>query len=381
MRRTRRVLVAAATALAVIAPAACTAAPAETAPQETAPRNTDRVGLQRLLDEIVAVGAVSALAEVRDEHGVWRGASGVAERGTRQAVPLRGRFRVGSITKTFVATVVLQLVNEGRLRLDDTVRKWQPGAVPNGRSITVRHLLSHTSGLYDYVRTLPKPPPGKEFLENRLRTWTAAELIKRAVGYRPEFEPPGSDSAYSNTNYLLLGQIIEEVTGQSYGEVIERRIIRPLDLRGTSVPGTFPRIRGPHPHGYVRALQDGKMQLVDITAFDPSVAGASGEMISTTTDLNRFFAALLDGRLLPDHLLNEMKTPGVEGATYGLGLLWQHAPCGVRMYGHSGSIWGYQSSSFTTENGRRQVTLAIMPNFRDNPSNKITAFMNKAICG
>lgn len=370
MRQVHRALVTATTALAVIAaPAAATAAPEE----------SDRVGLQGRLDDVVAAGAVGALAEVRDEHGVWRGSSGVAELGRTRAVPVHGRIRAGSITKTFVATVALQLVAEGRLRLDDTVEAWLPGAVPGGHRITVRHLLNHTSGLYDYLRTLPMPP-GQEFLDNRWRTWTADELVQRAVANPPTFEPPGSAYGYSNTNYLLLSQIVEEVTGRPYGEEIERRIIRPLRLHGTSLPGTSPRIRGPHPHGYVPTLRDGEMHLLDYTEMNPSVMGASGEMISTTGDLNRFFAALLGGRLLPTHLLDEMRTPGVDGRTYGLGLAWRDTSCGVRVYGNDGDALAYHSWSFSTEDRRHQVTVALTPDFRGDPDDAVDAFLNEAFC-
>ncbi|MGH3990081.1 MAG: serine hydrolase domain-containing protein, partial [Pseudonocardiaceae bacterium] len=332
MKRVLRALVMATTVLAVIAaPAVATAAPEE----------SDRAGLEGRLDDVVAAGAVGALAEVRDEDGVWRGTSGVAELGRTRAVPVRGRFRAGSITKTFVATVALQLAGEGRLRLADPVEAWLPGVVPGGHRITVRHLLNHTSGLYDYLRTLPMPP-GQEFVDNRWRTWTAAELVQRAVAQPPTFEPPGSAFAYSNTNYLLLGQIVEKVTGRSYGEEIERRVIRPLRLRGTAVPGTSPRIRGPHPHGYVPTQQNGEMHLLDYTEMNPSVMGASGEMISTTADLNRFFAALLGGHLLPEPLLDEMRTPGVEGGRYGLGLAWRNTSCGIRVYGNDGDALAYQ---------------------------------------
>ncbi|MPZ63568.1 MAG: serine hydrolase [Propionibacteriales bacterium] len=365
-------LVAATTGLAVVAaPAVATAAPQEA-----------DAGPQSWLDEVVAAGAVGALAEVRDEDGVWRGTSGVAEMGKTRAVPVRGRFRVGSITKTFVATVILQLVGEGRLGLDDTVEAWLPGVVPDGHRITVRHLLNHTSGLYDYLRTLPMPPT-QEFWDNRWRTWTASELVQRAVANPPTFEPPGSAYAYSNTNYVLLGRIVEEVTGGSYGEEIERRVIRPLRLRGSWVPGTSPRIRGPHPHGYVPTLQGGEMRLVDYTEMNPSVFGASGEMISTTRDLNRFFAALLGGRLLPGHLLDEMRTPGVEGGMYGLGLAWRDTSCGVRVYGNDGDALAYQSWSFSTEDRRRQVTVtvALTPDFRGDPDDAVDAFLNEAVCG
>ncbi|MFK3985612.1 serine hydrolase domain-containing protein [Micromonospora sp. NPDC050397] len=372
MRRMLRSLVIATAALAVVAPTAAATA---------GPRDVKRAGLQSRLDGVVAAGAVGALAEVRDAGGVWRGNSGVAELGTRREVPVDGRFRAGSITKTFVATVVLQLVGEGRLRLDDPVEAWLPGVVPGGRRVTVRHLLNHTSGLYDYLRTLPMPP-SPEFLDNRWRTWTPAEQVRRAVANPPTFEPPGSAYAYSNTGYLLLGQIIEKVTGRSYGEEVQRRIIRPLRLRGTEMPGTSTRIRGPHPHGYVPTERNGRVRLVDFTTMNPSVMGAGGEIISTTRDLNRFFVALLGGRLLPGHLLDEMRTRGVGGGrAYGLGLAWWDTSCGVRVYGNDGDALAYQSWSFSTGDGRRQVTVALTPTFDGDPDDAVEAFVDRAICG
>jgi D-alanyl-D-alanine carboxypeptidase len=373
MKRGLRALVTATTALAVIA------APA-TAQAKAGPQEAERTGLQRSLDGIVAATAVGALAEVRDEHGLWRSTSGVAELGTTRAVPVDGRFRAGSVTKTFVATVVLQLVGEGRLRLDDSVEAWLPGVVPDGDRITVRELLNHTSGVYDYLRTLQLPPaPG--FLDNRWRTWTTTELVRRAIANPPTSETPGSAYAYSNTNYLLLGRIIAKVTGRPYGEEIERRVIRPLRLRGTSVPVTSPWIRGPHPHGYVLIGEDGETHLVDYTEMNPSVMGASGEMISTTADLNRFFAALLGGRLLPGHLLAEMMTPGVEGGTYGLGLAWRDTSCGVRVYGNDGDALAYQAWSYSTRDGHHQATVALTPDFHGDADDAVGAFLSKAICG
>jgi len=363
MKRAVRVLVGAVTVSAMVAaPAAAVGGP-------------DRAGLQRQLDDVVAASAVGGLAEVRNERGVWRGVSGVSELGTTRAVPVNGRFRAGSITKTFVATVVLQLVDEGKLRLDDPVGKWLPGVVPNGDDITVRHLLNHTSGLYDFKETLPLPPT-QEFLANRWRTWTAAEMIQRAVAHPPTFETPGSAFDYSNTNYALLGEIIEKVTGESYGDEIERRLIRPLRLHGTEMPGTSPRIPGPHPHGYVPTEQG----LLDYTAVNPSFLGAGGELISTTSDLNRFFAALLGGRLLPAHLLDEMKTPAVKGRAYGLGLSWRDTPCGIRVYGNDGDALTHQTWSFSTPDAHRQVTVALTPNFAADPDDTIDNLVNKAIC-
>src|SRR4051794_8196926 len=327
----------------------------------------------RGLDGVVAIGA---LAEVRDGREVlWRGSSGVAELGSSRRPSVNGRFRAGSITKTFVATVVLQLVGERRLRLEDSVERWLPGVVPNGENITVRQLLNHTSGLYDYKDTLPMPP-SEEFYANRYRTWTAAEQIERAVVNPPVFEPPGSKYKYSNTNYLLLGEIVKKVTGRSYADEIERRIIRPLKLHGTTMPGTSPSIPGPHPHGYIP--KDGG--LIDFTELNPSLFGAGGDMISTTHDLNRFFAALLGGRLLKPQLLTAMKTPGTKDGTYGLGLSWHRTACGIRVYGNDGDALAYQAYSFATEDTHRQVTVAVTPKFPTNPDASVDAFIDKAIC-
>jgi D-alanyl-D-alanine carboxypeptidase len=346
-----------------------------------APQDADRAGLQSGLDGVVAVGAVGALAQVRTEHGVWRGSSGVAEVGKTRAVPVNGRFRVGSITKTFLATVVLQLVDEGELRLEDTVESWLPGVVPNGHHITVRQLLNHTSGLYDVIPTLPLPPD-PAFLDNRWRSWTGEELVARALANPPVFETPGSAFSYSNTGYTLVGQIVEEATGTSYARQIERRVIRPLQLDDTWLPGTSTRLRGPHPHGYVPIeQQNGGRRLVDYTEMNPSVFGAGGEMISTTKDLNRFFSVLLSGSLLPRHLLDQMKAPGTATRRYGLGLTWRDTPCGVRVYGNDGDALAYQAYSFSTEDRRRQVTVAVTPTFAGDIDAAVNTFVNRAICG
>jgi D-alanyl-D-alanine carboxypeptidase len=338
-------------------------------------------GLQDRLDAVVAAGAVGALAEVRDDHGVWRGTSGSASLGRHRAVPAASRFRAGSITKTFVATVVLQLVAEGRIRLTDPVEDWLPGVVPDGDHITVRHLLDHTSGLADYLDTLTLPPD-PAFLDNRWRTRSSGDLIRRALANPPTSDLPGTRFDYSNTNYLLLGQIVGKATGRPYGREIERRIIRPLGLRGTSLPGTAVRIPGPHPRGYVPIERDGELHLVDYTEMNPSVMGASGEIISTTADLNRFFAALLGGRLLPPRLLAEMKTQRVEGRGYGLGLAWWHeTSCHVRVYGNDGDALAYQAWSYSTEDHRRQVTVAFTPTFHGDTDAAVTALVDEAICG
>jgi D-alanyl-D-alanine carboxypeptidase len=336
--------------------------------------------LQKGLDQVVAAAAVGAVAEVRDGRRTWRGTSGVAELGTTRPVPVMGQVRIGSVTKTFVATVVLQLVAEGRLRLNDSVEKWLPGVVPNGQNITVRELLNHTSGLFDYKDTLPAFPPDPKFLDLRWRTWTAAEQIQQAVAHPPTSDKPGTEYKYSNTNYLVLGEIIAKVTGRTYSEEITRRLIRPLHLRDTVMPGSSTRIPEPHPHGYIPIERDGEPTLVDFTQMNPTLFGAGGDMISTPYDVNRFFTALLGGRLLPAHLLREMKTPGVKDGTYGLGLAWRETSCKIRVYGNDGDALAYQAYSFSTADTRRQVTVAVTPDFGANPDDTVDAFIDKTIC-
>jgi D-alanyl-D-alanine carboxypeptidase len=335
----------------------------------------DRTAFQAALDQLVAAGAAGALAEVRDEHGRWRGSSGVAELDRPRPVPVNGRFRAGSITKTFVAVVVLQLVAEGRLRLDDTVEHWLPGAVPAGDRITLRHLLDHTSGLYNYTDDLPLRDP--EFLEVRFRTWTPWELLRLATRHPLQFEP-GKRWEYSNTDDIVLGLVIQQATGRPYGAEVKRRIIRPLRLHGTSVPGTNPHIRGPHAHGYLPLVSDGQVQPVDVTALNPSAAWAAGEMISTAADLNRFFAALIGGRLLGPAELQAMTSPVPPSVDYGLGLMLRRLPCGTTVYGHMGDAPGYSAWSFTTADTRRSITLSIT--WGTDAPDDVEALLTAALC-
>ncbi|WP_327007979.1 beta-lactamase family protein [Dactylosporangium sp. NBC_01737] len=358
-----------AAALAVVAVDADAAAATDARPE-------DRSVLRQALDELVADGAAGALAELRDDHGTWGGTSGIAELGTARPVPAAGRFRAGSIVKTFMATVVLQLVGEGQLRLDDTVERWLPGLVPDGTRITVRHLLNHTSGLYDYLGDLPLHDPAA-LVNIRWRTWEPRELVRLATAHRPLFEP-GAGWSYSSTNYIVIGLLVQQVTGQPYGTEVQRRIIRPLQLRGTAMPGTYPRIRGPHPHGYLLAVVDGHPNPVDITAFNPSVAGASGELISTAADLNRFFAALAGGRLLREALWREMITPTPPAEQYGLGLMRWELPCGVTAYGHTGDFVGYSSLSAVTAGARRSLTVAVT--WGTAVPDDLDAVLTKAFC-
>jgi D-alanyl-D-alanine carboxypeptidase len=347
----RAAVTAAAVLIAVATPAAALA--------------TGRNGLQAKLDAIVAQGPVSALVEVRDGPRTVRLTSGSNRYGTTEPVDPRGRFRAGSVTKMLTATVVLQLVAERRLRLTDPVDRWLPGLLPAGNGITVRQLLDHTSGLADYTRKLPLSPP-TGYLPLRWTTWTPEELIARATA-----QPLGTGYAYSSTGYLVLGLLIDRITGRPYGREISRR----LHLSRTAFPGTSPRIPGPHAHAY---LPDGAGGVIDITEYNPSVMGAAGELITTAADLNRFTAALLGGRLLPPALLERMKR--VEPpSTRGLGLELLALSCGTA-YGHSGDALGSSTWTFTRGQGRT-ATLAVTWGTNRPGQPAVAALLEEALCG
>jgi D-alanyl-D-alanine carboxypeptidase len=377
MTSLRRIL-AASTAVGTLATFAVATATATPGVTTSAP--APAAGLQQALDAVVAAGAAGALAEVRDGSATWRGSSGVAKLGSPTAVPAQGRFRAGSITKTFLATVVLQLVAERQLSLDDVLEDLLPrtaGVVPGADRITVRQLLTHTSGLGDFMGDLPLRPPSA-FLGVRWKTWDPWEMITMAVSH-PATAP--GQYRYSNAGYLLLGMVVERITGHSYGSEVRHRVIDRLGLHGTTMPGTDPLIHGPHSHGYLPVEEDGTVRPVDLSVMNPSVFGASGEIVSTAADLNRFFAALLDGRLVRRDLLEVMKTPP-DGSTYGLGLRKRTLGCGVTVYGNDGDALVYLAYAFITADGRRQVTVSLTPwgPDRNSTDGAVDALLDRALC-
>ncbi|MFI7441868.1 serine hydrolase domain-containing protein [Nonomuraea indica] len=346
-----------------------------------------RGALKTTLDRIVKEGAVGAQAEVRDERGRWTGRSGTARLGTGRPMPADGRFRIGSTTKAFTATVVLQLVGEKKVSLDDTVEHWLPGLVPDGSRITVRRLLNHTSGLFDYLRTKGMPKDGDDIRRDGRRTYTPGELVRLAVK-NPPFFPPGTSWMYSNTNYILAGMIIERAAGNTFPEEVARRIIEPLGLRDTFLPGTSVKIPGVHARGYFPRTIEPVGALVDVTEFNPSFAGAAGEMISTTADVSRFFTALLSGKLLAPEQLKEMTTivdisqqTGVPGLGYGLGLESVRLSCGARSWGHGGSTPGYATYVGFTRDARRQAVLYATGLTSEKSDAAAKEMVDRALCG
>ncbi|GLZ78626.1 D-alanyl-D-alanine carboxypeptidase [Actinorhabdospora filicis] len=335
-------------------------------------------GIQRVLEQAVADGTTPGIiAEVRDGDGRWFGAEGVADTGTGRERHRQDRFRIGSTTKAFTSTVVLKLVAEGRLSLEDSVEKWLPGVVRgngnDGAAITVRQLLNQTSGLFAYtldpawIDAYFSP----NYPEHQYEHYRPGDLVAIAMTHPPLYAP-GTSWNYSNTNFVLAGMIIEKVTGRSYADEVTRRILRPLGMSATYVPGDETVIRGPHGRAYSTLWQGPTAERHDVTDMDASWGRAAGDMVSTTGDLQTFFRALLGGRLLPPALLEEMLTTiptdgkgWLEDRGYGLGIVAHKLPCGVTAWGNGGMIHGSWTYAMGSKDGSRMVVSNINGDWGD----------------
>ncbi|MFF4898662.1 serine hydrolase domain-containing protein [Streptomyces sp. NPDC001068] len=371
---------------ALVAATALALSAALVAPAAAAPADGHRA-TREAARAAVAAGVPGVTATVRDPHGTWSTTAGVGDTRTGAPRSASDHYRVGSVTKTFVATVLLQLEAQGRLSLDDTVDKWLPRVVRghghDGRRITVRQLLNHTSGIFNYTadddfgRTYFLKDG---FLRHRYDTLTPAELVGIAMRHEPVFAP-GTGWSYSNTNYVLAGMVIKAVTGHSYAREITRRVIEPLHLTGTSVPGTRHTLPSPSSRAYSKLADTATGPTYDVTALNPSLASSAGEIVSTSADLTRFYQALLRGRLLPARQLTEMRTtvpvPGDPGSAYGLGLIDRTLSCGVHVWGHDGGIHGSSSTAATTADGRH----ALAANFNGDWTGDPGAVLEAEFCG
>jgi D-alanyl-D-alanine carboxypeptidase len=320
--------------------------------------------LQAALDRLVRDGVPGAIAMTRDGDRRQHATAGVADLATQEPINAADRFRIGSNTKAYVSTVVLQLAAERRLRLDDTVQRWLPGLVPNGDAISVRQLMNHTSGLPDYVDL----PFYQQLLKAPLTTYRPVELVRRAVA-RPPLFAPGTGWSYSNTNYLLLGLIVAAADRvpawlQTAAPALEiyRRVIVPLHLWDTSFPLTDPDIHGPRANGYAIDLPPdwGLPAILDTTRMNPSWAWTAGAMVSTVDDLADFHRALFSGRLLRPAQQRELLTtvPAGDGVEYGLGVFKLQMPCGAA-WGHNGGTPSHVSTSLMSPDGARQAVLMV----------------------
>ncbi|MCC2317895.1 serine hydrolase domain-containing protein [Cellulomonas chengniuliangii] len=355
--------------------------------------------VQQAIDRFVEEdGAPAALAAVTDRKGRERNlVAGVGDLATGAPVPVDGQVRIGSNSKTFVAAVVLQLVGEGAIDLDAPVETYLPGVVRgpvDGNDITVRDLLQHTSGLGNYTDGAPflgvdadgQPVPTL----TALKDWYVEPHELVALGLARPAAPEG-EWAYSNTNFVLAGLIVQKATGRPLAEAITERIIEPLGLTDTYVPGRGERpLRGEHPKGY-HAEPIGS-ELFEHTDIDSSTGWAAGDVVSTPSDLNTFFQALLGGAVLQPAELEQMKTTvpmtgAPESMRYGLGLMSTDLSCGGLAWGHGGASPGYQVEGGVSESGDRALTVAttalhfvLGPEAQSSLAQGIPALVDAVLC-
>jgi D-alanyl-D-alanine carboxypeptidase len=343
--------------------------------------------LQRILDQTVADGSIpgAVLSVSLPGQAPWNGASGVAARKTNQPIQPATHVRIASISKVFTAVVILQLVEEGKISLDAPVASWFPGLLSNGDKITVHNLLSHTSGLYDYLED-------RNFVNGAYkqpgRAWAPRELVEYAAKFPAAFRP-GAKGAwdYSSTNYVLLGMIAEQVTGRALGQEMQQRIFAPLELTQTFFTPEQ-AVQGEQARGYSNAI--------DQTDAPMSIVFATASIVSTADDVRRFADGLFEGRLLKPDTQALMQTfvngkgqynmPKLE---YGLGLMRNQLPVGpgpggqprsaevTTVIGHIGGFGGFRSAVwYAPASG---ITFALGVNQAATDPNKLATRVFEAV--
>jgi D-alanyl-D-alanine carboxypeptidase len=327
-----------------LAIAAVTAAGALAACSDATPPTLDRPTYMRELQKLADQDSGAAVAIVVTPEGTWKGAAGWADSNAKRRADPNDRFALESTTKTYVGTVVLQLVGEGRLNLHDTVQRWLPGLFPARPRITVRQLLNHSSGI------------PSDFAPSEAPSVRAKRIAAQGVLFEP-----GSSSAYSNSDFVLLGLIVEKVTGRPLDQVVTNRIIHRLDLQSTS-------------YGTERA-QRMTPWLGQVESFGRPVSGDGG-IISTVEDVATFFQALLGGKLLaPEQLTQMTETIATDRSDlrYGLGIFRYRLPCGFA-WGHGG-LYGYQVDVEVASDGSKAVVWAV-----SNPEPSDWTFGDRLYC-
>jgi D-alanyl-D-alanine carboxypeptidase len=326
------------------------------------------------IEKVHRAGIPGVVAEVRHGDQVWRSAAGVADVHTGRPITPDMRHRVGSITKTFTAAAILQQVESGQIGLDTPIGRYLPRLVPGerGNAITVRMLINHTSGLAEYLpyaypslKTFPNlAETTPESLDrNRLTHFNPVELIEMGVAAPAVGTPGGSPGIYSNTNYQLLCQLLEHVTGNSAQKCITQNVIERAGLRDTELP-VGPHVSGPHSRMYEAwfGMIDPPR---DYSVYDMSWVGPAASLISTVADLNRFYRLLLAGEVVANSSLAQMQrtVPVItfEGKKieYGLGLHKMEIPGHGTFWGHDGTVWGAGAISLTRADGKRQMSVAV----------------------
>jgi D-alanyl-D-alanine carboxypeptidase len=365
MRARSRTTLLAATALALALTTGAPAAPAvaatgtggRPAAGPATAEGLDTVALEAAIGGLPDADATAALVRVGGARGVWHGSAGVHDLESGAPADPHARFRAGSTTKVVTAAAVLRLAAERRVDLGTPVQRYLPGLLGERfRPITVRQLLDHTSGI----------PAGdglgdsfEELYAHRFEYLTPRQVVASAVAKGPEFRP-GTKQHYLNINYTVLGLLIEKVTGRPYAAAATELVLRPAGMRDTYFPGTDPRIRGPHHHGYQAVEKaDGTTELVDVTDWIPADEAAGG-MISTTADLERLLRRLFRGALVPAPQLEEMFTlpRGIAGASYTAGLQ-RHVHEGEVYWLKTGARYGYSTMLAGTRDLSRTLVYSV----------------------
>jgi D-alanyl-D-alanine carboxypeptidase len=360
--RTRSVLIGAVALALLISVGGCRTSPA----QEAGVPSPEI--LQSTLDEWrLRADIPAAVLGVADSNGrTWVGASGTLEQAGSVPVTTQARFRIASITKVFVSIVVLQLVEEGKLQLDAPLSHHIP-AYPDQR-VTIRQLLNHTSGVPDYSMS---DDFNKGLLDHRDRRWTAAELLALVKDTKPDFTP-GTDYAYSNTNYILLGEVIKNISGRSWAQEVRRRILDPLNLNSTHIAGSE-QVPEPVIPGYFDADNDGDVENIETGGPWPALEtseGPAGAIISTGPDLLAFGEALFRGRLVQEPTLRAMVAEGPyhpRFSNYGLGLEILRPDYRTTIWGHGGFLPGFKSALWYLPS-RDAVIVVLANDARANPA-------------
>ncbi|MGW4574600.1 serine hydrolase domain-containing protein [Streptomyces tendae] len=338
-------------------------------------------GVLAVQKQAMTYGAPGALTRIDSGASSYRIASGKADTAAGVPMDANRRFRVGSVSKSFTTVVLMQLVAEGRVDLDAPANDYLPRALPDDR-ITVRHLLSHRSGLWDYTNDMfYHTVPGFEAVRNKV--FSFQELIDLSTAHQPT-SVPGAAYNYSNTNFVVLGELIEHLTGVPMATHYEQRIFQPLGLKNTSYVHPRTTISGSYARGYVRD-DDPTLPLVDSTEQTVSWAQSAGAVISNPADLNRFFAAVVSGELVPQPQLREMMSMvpvNADGTqSYGLGLRGRVLSCGVKVYGHTGTVQGYYTYAFTTADGKRSMTSMANTSNNGTVNTVLAGTLESAFCG
>ncbi|QKW20422.1 beta-lactamase family protein [Kitasatospora sp. NA04385] len=349
----------------------------------------DAAALRASIAGLPSAEITSAVVLVDGDGGRWSGTSGTGDPATGRPVNADGRFRIGSISKVFTATVLLQLAAEHRIDLDGTVQRYLPHALPEGYPpITVRQLLNHTSGLPSGGKLFA--PDGSTddgsaawFAAHAADHWTPRQAVDVLAGQPMQFAP-GTAQQYNGVNYYLAGLLIERVTGRSFEREVTDRILRPLGLRHTSAPAaTDTALPDPTAHAVLAVPRpDGGTGLADVTRQSPW-PWAEGGMLSSAPDLERFLSALLRGELLPPaqqaelfavpdvpnfHNQNCDIGPTTGRACFSTGLMRFTPAPGIELWGKTGSRPGWTSAMFATRDASRDLVCSFTPTSRQGAS-------------